>query len=227
MVALESLALIGAQVRAEMEDLIEDFAGLEVSATTIEVNIPSRRESSLLIVRDPNTPAPAVDGLMAAAAPGLAGRRPLGTVDARSAMVRRTSARGTLQSISIRYVLKTVAEPFKELLWPLVGCARRMEPHYHVPFRKEVRKALAETQLSALDGPVATAALRAAARSPYKDVSHAADPRRCIKAVYGCWCRKTSVPVSYFAELHGAQISRPGPIDVANRFVRCASLGAT
>jgi hypothetical protein len=166
-----------------MKDLIEDFAGFEVSATTIEVNIPSRRESPLLIVRDPNTPASAVDGLMAAAAPGLAGRRPLGTVDARSAVVRRTSPRGTLQSISIRYLLESVAEPFKELLGPLVGRARRMEPHRHLPFSKEVGKALAETQLSALDEPVATAALRATARSPYEDVSHARnsfriDPKR-------------------------------------------------
>jgi len=172
--ALECLALIGAQVRTEMEDLIEDFARLEVSATTIEVNIPSRRESSLIIIDDPNAPASALDGLMAAAAPGLAGRRPLGTVDARSALVRRTFARGTLQSVSIGYVLESVAEPLKELLRPLVGRARRMEPHYHLAFRKQVGKALAETQLSALDEPVATATLRATARSPYEDVSHAA-----------------------------------------------------
>jgi hypothetical protein len=170
---LQRLALPFRQVRTEVKDLIQNLVGLEINLPTSEVNIPSGRETAFLVVHDAYAPTPALDRLMAAAAPGLTGGRSFSAIDARHAPGNQTSARGTLQVIPIGHRLGCFTQPVEKLLRPLVGSASGMEPHRHLPFPEQVREALAEAKLSTPDELVAAPALGATARGELEDVSHA------------------------------------------------------
>ena len=105
---------------------------------------------------------------MAAAAPGLPARGQLGAIDTRDAPMRHAPKCRTFEVLSIGHVLGTFRQRFEERLRALVRCAQRMKPQRHLSLPKEVGKAFAEAQVSALDGPGAAAALGATACGGYK-----------------------------------------------------------
>src|SRR6267378_3004092 len=76
--APQFLALISAQVPAEVEHPVQDIVGLEVGLAAVEVHEPSRNEAPLFVEHEPDAPAPARDGLAAAAAFRLCARRAVG-----------------------------------------------------------------------------------------------------------------------------------------------------
>src|SRR6266567_4776615 len=172
--APQFLALVGAQVPAEVEHPIQDVVGLEVGLAAVEVHESSGREAPFLIEHEPDAPAPARDGLAAAAALRLRARRALGAVDPREAPVRKARARRALKALPVGYVHWRFHQGLKQRLRPLVGPARRMEPQRHLALREGIGKALAEAQLSTLDGLSAAAAPGATARGGFEEVRHTA-----------------------------------------------------
>ena len=80
-----------------MEHPVQDVVGLEVGLAAVEVHEPSRNEAPLFVEHEPDAPAPARDGLAAAAALRLRARRALGAVDPREAPVRKARARRALK----------------------------------------------------------------------------------------------------------------------------------
>src|SRR5881296_1149500 len=167
--APQFLALIGAQVPAEVEHPIEDVVRLEVGLAAAEVHEPSRNEAPLFVEDEPDAPAPARDGLAAAAAFRLRARRALGAVDPREAPVREARARRALEALPVGHVRGRFRQGLKQRLRPLVGRAVRMEPHSHLALRKGVGQALAEAQLATLDGLNAAAALGATAGGGFEE----------------------------------------------------------
>src|SRR6266516_2262298 len=121
--APQFLALVGAQVAAEVEHPVQDVVGLEVGLAAVEVHESPGREAPLFVEREPDAPAPARDGLAAAAALRLRARRALGAVDPREAPVRKARARRALKALSIRHVRWRCDESLKQRLRPLVGRA--------------------------------------------------------------------------------------------------------
>src|SRR6266511_3706700 len=99
--AHQFLALVGAQVPAEVEHPVQDVVGLEVGLAAVEVHESSGREAPFLIEHEPDAPAPARDGLAAAAALRLRARRALGAVDPREAAVREARARRALKALPV------------------------------------------------------------------------------------------------------------------------------
>src|SRR2546427_9472477 len=75
--APQFLALVRAQVPTEVEHPIQDVVGLEVRLAAVEVHESPGREAPFFIEHEPNAPAPARDGLAAAAALHLRARRAL------------------------------------------------------------------------------------------------------------------------------------------------------
>src|SRR3989475_274895 len=142
-------ALVRAQVPAEVEHPVQDVVGLEVGLAAVEVHEPSRNEAPLFVEDEPDAPAPARDGLAAAAALRLRARRALGAVDPREAPVRKARARRALKALPVGHVNWRFHQGLKQRLRPLVGPARRMEPQRHLALRKGIGKALAEAQLPA------------------------------------------------------------------------------
>src|SRR6267154_5615338 len=157
--APQFFALVSAQVPAEVEHPIQDIVSLEVGLAAVEVHEPSRNEAPLFVEHEPDAPAPARDGLAAAAALRLRARRALGAVDPREAPVRKARARRALEALPVGYVHWRFHQGLKQRLRPLVGPARRMEPYRHLALRKGVGQALAEAQFSALNSLSAAAAL--------------------------------------------------------------------
>ena len=102
--APQFLALISAQVPAEVEHPVQDVVGLEVGLAAVEVHEPSRNEAPLFVEDEPDAPAPARDGLAAAAALRLRARRALGAVDPREAPVRKARARRALEALPVGHV---------------------------------------------------------------------------------------------------------------------------
>src|SRR5438445_11173453 len=176
--APQFLALVGAQVPAEVEHPIQDVVGLEVGLAAVEVHEPSRNEAPLFIEHEPDAPAPARDGLAAAAALRLRARRALGAVDPREAPVREARARRALEALPVGRVRGRFHQGLKQRLRPLVGRARRMEPQRHLALRKGVGQALAEAQLATLDALSAAAALGATASGCFEEVGHAGNSPR-------------------------------------------------
>jgi hypothetical protein len=78
----------------------------------------------------------------------------------------------TLQVLSIGHALDYPRQRFKNRLRALVCRAKRVKPKGHLSLPEEIGKALAEAQLSALDGLAASAALGATACSGFKEVGH-------------------------------------------------------
>src|SRR2546423_13276565 len=99
--APQFLAFVSAQVPAEAEHAIQDVVGLKVRLAAVEVHEPSRSEAPLFVEDEPDAPAPARDGLAAAAALRLRARRALGAVDPREAPEREARARRSLQALPI------------------------------------------------------------------------------------------------------------------------------
>src|SRR5205809_6995926 len=161
--APQFLALVGAQVPAEVEHPVQDVVGLEVGLAAVEVHEPPGREAPFLIEHEPDAPAPARDGLAAAAALRLRARRALGAVDPREAPVREARARRAREALPVGHVRGRFRQGLKQRLRPFVGRARRMEPQRHLALAEGIGEALAETQLSALDNLSAAAALGASA----------------------------------------------------------------
>src|SRR5712671_3903271 len=178
--APQFLALIGAQVPTEVKYTIQNVVGLEVGLAAIEVREPSRSEAPLFVEDEPDAPAPARDGLAAAAALRLRARRALGAVDPREAPVREARARRALEDLARRaledlaigHVRRRFRQGLKQRLRPLVRRAQWMEPHRHLALGKGVGQALAEAQLCTLDSLAAATALGAAARSGFEKVGH-------------------------------------------------------
>src|SRR5712691_3533014 len=59
--APQFLALISAQVPAEVEHPIQDVVGLQVGLAAVEVHEPSRNEAPFFIEHEPDAPVPARD----------------------------------------------------------------------------------------------------------------------------------------------------------------------
>src|SRR6266568_2886517 len=118
--APQFLALISAQVPAEVEQPIQDIVGLEVGLAAVEVHEPSRNEAPLLVENEPDAPASARDGLAAAAAFRLRARRALGAVDPREAPVRQARARRALKALSTGHVRRRFHQGLEQRLRPLV-----------------------------------------------------------------------------------------------------------
>src|SRR6266571_451657 len=91
--APQFLALVSAQIPAEVEHPVQDVVRLEVGLAAVEVHESSGSEAPFLIEHEPDAPAPARDGLAAAAALRLRARRALGAVDPREAPVREARSR--------------------------------------------------------------------------------------------------------------------------------------
>src|SRR5256884_7863242 len=181
--APQFLALVGAQAPAEAEHAIQAAVGLKVRLAAVEVHETSRNEAPLFVEDEPDAPAPARDGLAAAAALRLRARRTLGAVDPREAPVRQARARRALKALPIGQVRGRFHQGLKQRLRPLAGRARRMEPQRHLALAKGIGQALAETQLSPLDGLAAAAALGAAAGGGFEEVGHAElTPRYAARA---------------------------------------------
>src|SRR5213594_2412764 len=102
--APQFLALISAQVPAEVEHPIQDVVGLEVRLAAVEVHKPSGSEAPLFVEDEPDAPAPARDGLAAAAAFRLRARRALGAVDPREAPLREARARRAVKALPVGHV---------------------------------------------------------------------------------------------------------------------------
>src|SRR5712671_3808157 len=170
--APQFLALIGAQVPTEVKYTIQDVIGLEVGLAAVEMHEPSRSEAPLFVEDEPDAPAPAGDGLAAAATLRLRARRALGAVDPREAPVREARARRALEALPVGHVRGRFREGLKQRLRPLVRRAQWMEPHRHLALGKGVGQALAEAQLCTLDSLAAATALGAAARSGFEKVGH-------------------------------------------------------
>src|SRR5881409_1296494 len=102
--APQFLALISAQVPAEVEHPIQDLVGLEVGLAAVEVHEPSRNEAPLFIEHEPDAPAPARDRIAAAPAFRLRARRALGAVDPREAPLRKARARRALEALPVGHV---------------------------------------------------------------------------------------------------------------------------
>jgi hypothetical protein len=161
------------QGRNEVEDLIQDFVGLEVDTATGEVHVSTGSETSFFIEYNADTPAPTLDGLLATAALGLPARRSLGAVDTLEAFARCASECHPLEALSIRYALSGCRQRFKERLRALIRRAQRMKPQGCLALPKEIWNALTEAQISALDGLGAAAALGATGCGGFKQVGHA------------------------------------------------------
>src|SRR6266581_2199390 len=73
--APQFLALVSAQTPAEVEHPVQDVVRLEVGLAAVEVHESSGSEAPFLIEHEPDAPAPARDGLAAAAALRLRARR--------------------------------------------------------------------------------------------------------------------------------------------------------
>src|SRR6266540_5992003 len=187
--APQFLALVGGQVPAEVEHPVQDVVRLEVGLAAVEVHEPSRGEAPFFIEHEPDAPAPARDGLAAAAALLLRARRALGAVDPREAPVREARARRALEALPVGHVRGRFREGLKQRLRPLVGRARRMEPQRHLALRKGVGQALAEAQLSALEDLSAAAALGAAARGGFEEMRHAGNSRYAALASTSAFSR--------------------------------------
>src|SRR6266568_3032548 len=172
--APQFLALVSAQIPAEVEHPVQDVVRLEVGLAAVEVHESSGSEAPFLIEHEPDAPAPARDGLAAAAALRLRARRALGAVDPREAPVREARARRALEALPVGHVRGRFRQGLKQRLRPLVGRARRMKPQRHLALREGIGKALAEAQLSTLDGLSAAAAPGATARGGFEEVRHTA-----------------------------------------------------
>src|SRR2546430_6286501 len=173
--APQFLAFVSAQVPAEAEHAIQDVVGRKGRLAAVEVHETARNEAPLFVEDEPDAPAPARDGLAAAAALRLRARRALGAVDPREAPVREARARRALKALPVGQVRGRFHQGLKQRLRPLVGRARRMEPPGQSALAKRIGLALAETQLCTRDAFTAAAALGAAARGRLEEVGHAAN----------------------------------------------------
>src|SRR3989442_5526792 len=88
---------------------------------------PSRNEAPLFVEHEPDAPAPARDGLAAAAAFRLRARRALGAVDPRKAAGREARARRALKALPAGHVRWRFHQGLTQRLLPLVGRAQPME----------------------------------------------------------------------------------------------------
>src|SRR6266852_4782043 len=146
--APEFLALVSAQVPAEVEHPVQDLVGLEVGLAAVEVHEPSRSEAPLFVEDEPDAQA---------------------------------RARRALEALPVGHVHWRFHQGLKQRFRPLVGRARRMEPHRHLALRKGVGQALAEAQLSTLDALSAAAALGATAGGGFEEVGHAGNSPRATR----------------------------------------------
>src|SRR6185436_10932978 len=155
-----------------MQQGLQDVVVLEVGPAAPEVREPAGGEPTLLIEHESNAPLPTGDGLVAAAALGLAGGSALSAVDPRQAALGRAAARGPLERLRFGHVCLRLLEGFEYRIRSLVGGAQGMEPERRLPLPVGVRDALAETQRSLLDLLTAAAALGAATGGRLEDMRH-------------------------------------------------------
>src|SRR5262245_10876470 len=170
--ALEPRALGVAQVRAEVEDVVQDVVALEVGLVAVEMDESAGGETAVLIEHEPDTPRAPLDRLAAVAAPRLRARRLFDAVDPREAPLGEAAAGRALQSFPLGDLKGRFGEGLQHRLGPLVCGAERVKPDRHLAFGERIGQALAEPQLAALDRAAAAAALGAAARGGLEDVGH-------------------------------------------------------
>src|SRR5260221_5127426 len=127
--ASQFLALVSAQVPAEAKHPIQDVVGLEVRLAAVEVHETSRNEAPLLVEDESDAPAPARDGLTAAAALRLRARRAFGAVCPRHAPARQPRAPRALKALPTRHGCGPFRQGLKQRLRPRVGRLRPKEPH--------------------------------------------------------------------------------------------------
>lgn len=108
------------QSGTEVENRLQQLVGLEISITTAEMHIPPGGETPLVIEDDADTPAPPLDGLVAAAALGLSTGGPLGTVDTRDARVCNASEDGSPEAFLVGYALGCLIQRLQKRLRTLV-----------------------------------------------------------------------------------------------------------
>jgi hypothetical protein len=101
--ANQFLAMGAAQVRTELQDLIQDLVGLEVGPATGEVHASSGSETPFFVEYDADTPTSQRDRLVAAAAVGFPAGGSLATVDPLESFICRAFKCRALEALSIRH----------------------------------------------------------------------------------------------------------------------------
>src|SRR5262245_1053360 len=136
--------LVLAQVRAEVEQRLQDRVALEVGVAAVEVDGSARRQAALFLAVEHETDAPAVllDLLLAVAALRLATRRTLGAVDAREAALRRVAPCRALECRGVGHIRRSLREPLEHGLGTLVRRAHRVEPQRGLALGERIRDLL-------------------------------------------------------------------------------------
>jgi hypothetical protein len=168
-----------AQVRTELEELIQDLVGFEVGPATSEVHVSSGSETPFFVEYDADTPTSPLDGLVAAAAVGFPTRGSLGAVDPLESFICRACECRAFKGLSIGHAVGCSGQCFKHWLRSLVSRAQRMKPQRRFALTEQIGNTLAKAQLSTLNGSGAAAALGATACRRFKEMGH---PVRISKA---------------------------------------------
>jgi hypothetical protein len=161
-----------AQVRTELEDLIQDLVGFEVGPATSEVHASSGSETPFFVEYDADTPTSQRDRQVTAAAIGFPARRSLGTVDPPESFICLASECRALEALSIRHAAGCFCQRFKHRLRALVSRAQWMKPQRRLALAKEIGNTLAKAQFSTLNGSGAAAAFGATACRRFKEMGH-------------------------------------------------------
>lgn len=170
-----------------MKQRLEDLAALEVRLTAIQMNEAAGKKAAVLVVRDADAPAAALDQLAAVATACLSGRRTFSAIDARNPSERQTRLSSTLESFPILDIdSRLLTQRIEQRLRTLVRSAEQMKPGRHLTLAEKVRLSLAKAQLTARYRAPAATALRSSARCGLKDVRHRgsiSDTLQCMKSL--------------------------------------------
>lgn len=161
-----------AEVGTEPKHVMAYVIGFKVGVAAFQVNETAGSESAFLIEHDANAPACFLNGLMTAATPGLARRRPLGAVDALQALVSETLASHAFEVVPIGNVVGCLLQGFQQCLRKLAGRAWRVEPQSGLAFGKQIGNTCAEAQLAFLERATTSAAFGATATGGFEHVRH-------------------------------------------------------
>ena len=112
-----------AQVRAELQNGVQNSARLKVSLSTPEMHVSPGSKPPLLIKHNANAPTPLNDRFMATATLGLPSRRSFSPVNTLEPFMCHAPACRTLEPLPIRHPIRSPRKRFKERLGPLVRCA--------------------------------------------------------------------------------------------------------
>jgi hypothetical protein len=112
-----------AQVRTELENLIQDLVGFEVGPATSEVHVSSGSETPFFVEYNADTPTSPLDRLVAAAAVGFPARGSLGTVDPLESFICGASECRAFKALSIGHAVGCSGQCFKHWFRSVVSRA--------------------------------------------------------------------------------------------------------